>query len=313
MKDAGGSSGEDSSAVISEEPEEDWVQSIGRHGYHRIVYRDWGDPAAPETIFCVHGLTRNSRDFDPLARVLATNRRVICPDLAGRGRSDWLADPADYHLQQYNLDLTVLAARIAAKSFDWIGNSLGALIGISLAGAENSPVRRLVINDIAPEVPFAALSRVTRYMGESYCFETLDAVEAHLRQTLSPFGPMTDADWRRMARNSAVASGDGYSLAFDPEICQNFRRYWLLVHFNLWRYWENITCPVLILRGTESDFLTKPLLDKMLRRLPHAEMIEFEGVGHTPTLNAPEQIEPVVSWFEANLPDINAFGTDQAD
>lgn len=279
------------------EPRDCCARSIGRHGYHRIAYRDWGDPEAAETVFCIHGLTRNSHDFDALARRLAGTRRVICPDLVGRGRSDSLADPTDYHLLQYNLDFTVLEARIGAESFDWIGTSLGALMGISLAGIANSPIRRLVVNDIAPEVPFSALRRVTSYMGRRYEFPDLAAVEAHLRTTLAPFGPMTDADWRRMAKTSSVEAEDGYHMAYDPGILQNFRRYWLLVHFNLWRYWEKITCPVLILRGTESDFLTRPLLERMLRRLPHAEVIEFEGVGHTPTLNAPEQIDPVIDWL----------------
>ena len=266
-----------SEALVSE-PRDESVRSIGRHGYHRIAYRDWGDPAAP-AVFCVHGLSRNSRDFDPLARVLAANRRVVCPDLVGRGRSDWLPDPTDYHLIQYNLDMTVLAARIGAESFDWIGTSLGGLMGMALAGIPNSPIRRLVINDVAPEIPTAALRRLALYLGEDRRFPGLGAVETHLRETLAPFGPMTDADWRRMAETSSVATDKGYRLAYDPGIAQNFRRYWLLINANLWRYWDRITCPVLILRGTESDFLTPHLLDRMIRRLPHAEVIEFDGCG----------------------------------
>ena len=282
---------------VTMEPRDASVRSIGRHGYHRIAYRDWGDPAAP-VVFCVHGLSRNSHDFDPLARVLAANRRVICPDIVGRGRSDWLVDPSDYHLIQYNLDMTVLAARVGAESFDWIGTSLGGLMGIVLAGVPNSPIRRLVINDIAPEVPTAALQRLALYLGADRRFPDLKAVEAHLRETLAPFGPMTDADWRRMAETSVRKSADDYRLAYDPGIAQNFRRFWLPIHANLWRYWDRISCPVLILRGAESDFLTPLLLDRMLRRLPHADVIEFEGVGHTPTLNAPDQIKPVVHWLE---------------
>jgi pimeloyl-ACP methyl ester carboxylesterase len=282
-------------ALISE-PRDESVRSIGRHGYHRIAFRDWGDPAAP-IVFCVHGLSRNSRDFDPLARVLASNRRVVCPDIVGRGHSDWLADPSDYHLIQYNLDMMVLAARVGAESFDWIGTSLGGLMGIVLAGVPNSPIRRLVINDIAPEVPTVALQRLALYLGADRRFPDMKAVEGHLRETLAPFGPMTDADWRRMAETSVRASGDGYRLAYDPGIAHNFRRFWLPIHANLWRYWDQITCPVLILRGTESDFLTTLLLERMLRRLPHAEVVEFDGVGHTPTLNATKQITPVVNWL----------------
>ncbi len=272
------------------------VRSIGRHGYHRIAYRDRGDRDAP-VAFCVHGLSRNSHDFDPLATALSSHRRVVCPDLVGRGRSDWLSDPSDYQLIQYNLDMTVLAARVGAESFDWIGSSLGGLMGIVLAGAPNSPVRKLVVNDIAPEIPLTALHRLAVYLGAERRFFDLDAVEAHLRQTLAPFGPMTDANWRRMAETSSTAGEGGYRLAYDPGIAQNFRRFWLPLHANLWRYWDRITCPVLILRGAKSDFLTPSLLTRMSRRLPHAEVIEFEGVGHTPTLNAPRQIEPVIDWL----------------
>jgi pimeloyl-ACP methyl ester carboxylesterase len=284
-------------ALVSE-PRDESVRSIGRHGYHRIAYRDWGDSAA-SVVFCVHGLSRNSHDFDPLARVLAPRRRVICPDLAGRGRSDWLVDPTDYHLIQYNLDMTVLAARVGAENFDWIGTSLGGLMGIVLAGVPDSPIRRLVINDIAPEVPTGALQRLALYLGADRRFPDMKAVEAHLRETLAPFGPMTDADWRRMAETSVRKSADGYRLAYDPGIAQNFRRFWVPIHTNLWRYWDRINCPVLVLRGTKSDFLTTLLLERMIRRLPHAEVIEFEGVGHTPTLNAPDQIKPVVHWLES--------------
>ena len=284
------------------EPRRDTVRSIGRHGFHDIAYLDWGDPAEAEVAFCVHGLSRNSHDFDPLARVLSARRRVICPDLAGRGRSDWLKDPTDYNMLQYNLDLTVLAARIGAERFDWIGTSLGGLMGIALAGMPNSPIRRLVINDVAPEIPASALGRVARYLSADRQFPDLDGLEMHLRETLAAFGPMTDADWCRMAKTSSTATEDGYRLAYDPRIARNFRHYWLLTHANLWHYWDRIACPVLILRGTTSDFLTPRLLERMLRRLPHAEVIEFEGVGHTPTLNAPDQIKPVEGWLDPHRP-----------
>lgn len=290
---------------LSRQPADRSVRSIGRHGYHRIAYRDWGDPAAP-VVFCVHGLSRNSHDFDPLARVLSGNHRVVCPDIAGRGRSDWLSDPAEYHLIQYNLDMTVLAAHVGADRLDWVGSSLGGLMGIVLAGIPNSPVRRLVVNDIAPEVPMAALHRLALYLGADRRFPDLAAVEAHLRETLAPFGPMTDADWRRMAETSATPTDRGFRLAYDPGIARNFRRFWLPLHASLWRYWDRITCPVLILRGSTSDFLTRPLLDRMRRRLPHAEVLEFDGVGHTPTLNAASQIEPLVAWLEAPEPSVTS-------
>ena len=278
------------------------VRCISRHGFHRVAYRDWGRSNARNRALCVHGLTRNARDFDPLAKRLSETHRVICPDLAGRGDSDWLKDKSDYHLLQYNMDMTVLAAKTGLDGFDWIGTSLGALIGISLAGIENSPIRRLVVNDVAPEIPFAALSRITSYTASNLLFDDLGGVEAHLRQTLASFGPMTDADWVRMARGSVLKAEGGYVMHHDPGIMQNFRRYGMFMHFSLWKYWDRITCPVLILRGTESDFLTQGLLAKMVERLPDAEVVEFPGVGHTPTLNAPSQIDPVLDWLDRTAP-----------
>ncbi|MFT7593889.1 MAG: pimeloyl-ACP methyl ester carboxylesterase [Paracoccaceae bacterium] len=278
-------------------PRTDKVRCISRHGFHQIAYQDWGAKRARDMILCVHGLTRNSRDFDPLATRLAETHRVICPDLAGRGQSDWLDDPADYNLLQYNMDITTLAAKLGYDEFTWIGTSLGGLMGMSLAGIKNTPIRRIIINDVAPEIPYPALRRITGYMGATKHFPDLAAVEQHLRTTLSPFGPMNDNDWARMALHSAVAAGDGFKMHNDPEIMQNFRQYWVFMHFALWRYWDKITCPVLILRGKKSDFLTSRLLEKMLERLPHAQAIEFDGVGHTPTLNAPDQIDPIINWL----------------
>lgn len=274
------------------------VRCISRHGFHRVSYRDWGRADARDRALCVHGLTRNARDFDPLAARLSETHRVICPDLAGRGESDWLKDKSDYHLLQYNMDMTVLAAKAGLDGFDWIGTSLGALMGIALAGIENSPIRRLVVNDVAPEIPFAALSRITSYTGSNLLFEDLGGVEAHLRETLAPFGPMTDADWARMARGSVLKAEGGYVMHHDPGIMQNFQRYGMFMHFSLWKYWDRIKCPVLILRGTESDFLTESLLAKMVERLPSADVVEFRSIGHTPTLNAPSQIDPILDWLK---------------
>ena len=279
-------------------PKEGFVHSITRKGYHRIAYRDWHTVDDRDTVFCLHGLTRNSHDFDVLARSLAKTRRVICPDMVGRGKSEWLDHSYDYQLPQYNLDFTVLASTVGCQRFDVLGTSLGGLMGITLAGMENTPVRKLVVNDIAPEVPYAALKRLTKYLGADPLFSTLKELELHLRETLAPFSPMSNSDWQRMAKTSSMKKDGGYRLAFDPAISHNYRRYWFLVYLNLWRYWNRINCPVLILRGTESDFLTKPLVEKMIDRLPHAELIEFQGVGHTPTLNSKKQIAPVMEWLD---------------
>lgn len=280
------------------------ANSISSKGFHKLVYREWGQPKEPDTfedtvpLMCLHGLTRNSRDFDELAEKLSASRRVICPDTVGRGHSDWLRTHDDYNLPQYNLDVAVIAAQADAAQYDIVGTSLGGLMGIILASMDRSPIRRLVINDIAPEVPMVALQRLSHYLGENPLFQSLKEVETYIREKYSPFKPMTNANWKSMAKYSSFKTDEGYRLAYDPAIAENYRRYWLLMYFNVWNYWEEITCPVLVCRGTESDFLTEPLMERMQRTLPHAEFIEFDGVGHTPSLNAKGQIEPIKEWLD---------------
>ena len=288
-------------------PSVDYIHSINRRRNHRVVYSDWGSDDAEDVTFCVHGLTRNRHDFDMFASEYTfrgdaskSNRRVVCPDLVGRGDSDWLEDSNNYNMLQYNLDLTVLVSRIGARKYNYVGTSLGGLMGMSLASLKDSPIKALVINDIAPEVPYATITRLAQYIGKDPRFDDLESLEAYLRDTYAPFGPMSDINWQHMAHYSAEETEDGYRMSFDPQIVQNFRRYWVFMNVTLWRYWKRIKCPVLILRGTESDFLSTTLADKMLRQLPNSELIEFEGVGHAPPLNSEEQYEPVMEWLESH-------------
>lgn len=276
---------------------------IDAKGFHNVAYQDWGDIDSEETLFCLHGLTRNSHDFDALANKLSKNRRVICPDTVGRGESDWLIDHEGYQIQQYNMDFTVLAAHLNQEKFDILGTSLGGMQGMILAAMKNSPVQRLIINDIAPEVPHTAMSRLGDYLHLDPFFNTYEEVEAHLRKTLAPFAPMTDEDWQHMAKTSCRKDDKGFRLAFDPDISNTYgRRYWYMMYFNLWKYWCRIKCPVLILRGMESDFLNESLLQRMTNKLPHADVIEFANTGHTPTLNSPEQINPILDWLDNTKP-----------
>ena len=203
-------------------------------------------------------------------------------------------------MPQYNCDLTTVMAATGCAEVDWIGTSLGGLCGIVMAGLPNSPIRRLVINDIAPEVPTAALRRVSTYLSEPARFADYAATEAHLRAVYRDFGPMTDDDWRLMAHTSVYLGDDGlYAPHFDPDIGANFRRHWLLMRHTLWSYWKRITCPILIIRGAQSDFLTPDLLGRMMAEQPGAALIEIDGVGHTPTLNTAAQIDPIRAWLDA--------------
>ena len=283
-----------------------FADSISSKGFHTIAYRYWNSQLEANSdgiktpVMCLHGLTRNSRDFDYLAKALSKNRRVICPDTVGRGNSDWLRDHEDYGLSQYNLDVAVVAADSGLDVYDIVGTSLGGLMGMILSGMDRSKIRRLVINDIAPEIPMWALQRLSKYLGENPLFNSLKAVEEYMREKYEPIKPMKNTHWKKMAKHGTMETSEGYRLAYDPSIAENYRRYWMLMYFNIWEFWEKIQCPVLVLRGGESDFLTEGLMNRMRDSLPHAEFLEFEGVGHTLSLNSKKQIKIIQDWLDAD-------------
>jgi pimeloyl-ACP methyl ester carboxylesterase len=277
------------------------ILGLSQQGFHRISYVEWGDPRSDRVALCVHGLSRQGRDFDSLAAALASQGwRVVCPDLVGRGKSDWLRDPEEYTLPQYAMDMTALIARLGVESVDWIGTSLGGLIGMVVAGAPRSPVRRLVVNDIGPFLPWQALHRLAGAVRETpRSFASLDAAAAHYRKVLAPFGHLSDGEWRHLARHSLAETEDGeWRLLYDPAITAAFRPGWFF-NLSLWGYWDAITCPTLALRGVESDLLLPATADEMTRRGPRATVVEVLGCGHAPALMDDAQIDAIMDWLHA--------------
>jgi pimeloyl-ACP methyl ester carboxylesterase len=269
----------------------------GPRGFHRVAYAEWGQASAQPPVICVHGLTRNGRDFDYLARALeGDGRRVFCPDIVGRGKSDWLANPADYNNAQYLTDITVLIARTGAESVDWVGTSMGGLIGMLLAAEANTPIRRLVINDAGPFIPLVALKRIGAYVGQSPVFDDLEAVEKHMREIYAPFGDLSDENWRHFARfGTRTMPNNKLSLAWDPAIAQPI----LAVDrdVDLWLAYDRIRCPVLLLHGLHSDILPTPIAREMTQRGPRAELVEFPKIGHAPALMDPKQIAIIAEFL----------------
>ncbi|SMH60004.1 alpha/beta fold hydrolase [Azospirillum agricola] len=266
-------------------------------GFHRVAYTQWGRDDAARTVVCVHGLTRNGRDFDHLALALADRRRVACPDVVGRGRSGWLPVPSLYGYPQYCADMAGLIARLGVEEVDWVGTSMGGLIGMTLAAQPNSPIRRLVINDVGPFIAKAGLQRIADYVGKDPVFEDLPAVESYLRFVLMGFGRLSDACWRHMAEHSARRRPDGrYGLAYDPGIAEAFKNQ-PMNDVDLWALWDRIQCPVLVLRGADSDLLTAGTAEEMTRRGPGAgpgvRVVEFAHTGHAPALMSEDQIAVV--------------------
>ncbi len=271
---------------------------LGPHGFHRLAYVEWGAPPREHVLLCVHGLTRNGRDFDFLARALAETYRVVCPDVAGRGKSAWLAKASDYGYPQYLADMTALIARLEVDAVDMVGTSMGGIIGMMLAAQPGLPVRRLVVNDVGPFIPKMALERIAAYVGQDRTFVDLEAVEAHLRDVHAPFGPLTDEQWQYLAWHSArPRDGGGFGLAYDPAIGDAFKGDEPIDDVDLWSVWDAIRCPVLVLRGAESDHLPAETAAEMRERGPRAEVVEIAGVGHAPALMADDQIALVRDWL----------------
>jgi len=275
------------------EPRLRFVQCASPAGLHRMAYREWGEPKAP-VLICVHGLTRCARDFDALAAAMADRYRVVCPDVAGRGESDWLADPMLYQLPQYVADMVTLIARLDVDTVHWVGTSMGALIGMTLAAQQHSPIRRLVLNDAGPVVTKVSLERIATYVGFAPPMPTIEAAELYLRTVLANFGAHSDAEWRFLTETVVRRNADGsYRLHYDPKLAEPFRKNMPAGDLELWPLWDAITCPALAIRGAESDLLTAATAREMCTRGPQAKLVEIPGVGHAPTLMHADQIAVV--------------------
>jgi pimeloyl-ACP methyl ester carboxylesterase len=268
------------------------LSCLGPHGFHKLNYYEWGEPDNPRVLICVHGLTRNGRDFDDLARALAGDYRVLCPDIVGRGRSDWLASKADYGYPLYCSDMAALVARSGAQSVDWVGTSMGGLIGMLLAAQPNTPIRRLVMNDVGPLIPKASLERLASYVGKSADYATFDEFEQYIRTVSAPFGPLTDAQWRHLAQTNAKQLDNGrWGSIYDPAVAGAFAG--PIADVVLWPYWDAVRCETLVLRGGDSDLLLRDTAQEMTRRGPRARLVEFPGIGHAPMLMDAAQIRVV--------------------
>lgn len=270
------------------------VQCLSPRGLHRMAYLEWGDPRNRDVVVCVHGLTRSARDFDALARALSARLRVVCPDVAGRGDSDRLADPMLYVLPQYVADMVTLVARLDVETVAWVGTSMGGLIGMALAAQPGSPVRRLVMNDAGPVVQKAALERIGAYLGQAPEFGSLAEAEKYVRATFAGFGRHGDAEWRHLTEAWVRPAENGrYRAHYDPRIGEPYRAAMPEGDLELWPVYEAVRCPTLVLRGAQSDLLLRRTTDEMARRGPRAKVVEIHGVGHAPTLMQAGQISVV--------------------
>jgi pimeloyl-ACP methyl ester carboxylesterase len=280
--------------------QEHFVQCLSPSGLHQMHYTEWGQRANPRIVICVHGLTRNCRDFDALAAALEHEFRVVCPDIAGRGRSEWLADKQHYGLPQYLADINALLARLTAdgpREILWVGTSMGGMIGMLLASLPRTPVKKLVLNDVGTLIPKASLERIGQYVGKAPSFSSLAELTAYVQTVSAPFGPLTDAQWDHLTRHNSKQNADGtWTMNYDPGIAQPFQTR-PINDIELWNHYDRIACPTLLLRGADSDLLLKDTALAMTQRGPKARLVEFTGIGHAPMLMAEDQINSVRAFL----------------
>lgn len=305
-------------------PELLFVQCPDAHGGHRMAYWSWGDAAASHVMVCAHGLSRQGRDFDVLARALCDRSqqpiRVICPDVVGRGKSDWLKDPKGYQIPTYASDMLSLLADLKPNKLDWVGTSMGGLIGMVLCGQPGLPlpvpIRRLILNDVGPSINWQAIVRIGSYLGKAGRFESLEQAAAAMLEISATFGPHTHAQWLELSRHmvkevepiqaempteSSASAAGALTLHYDPAIAISIRAMTEEMAAQgesaVWQLYDNIRAETLLLRGAGSDLLTPATAAAMTQRGPRAHLVEFAGVGHAPTLISKDQVDCVAQFL----------------
>ena len=280
----------------------DSVQCMSPDGLHQMAYKDWGAADNPNVLICVHGVTRVSDDFDVLARELSSQFRVICPDIVGRGRSGWLRNPQNYQVPQYVSDIVTLIARVKPDNLSYLGTSMGGMIGMGLASLKDNPIRKLILNDIGPTLNVTALTRISQYISQPMRFVTYEEAANYIRAISLTFGEHTEEEWHKICKDVLRQDKDGmwirhYDLsigmpmqAITPELAK-------AMQVMMWAAYDAITCPALLLRGMDSDLLVAETAAQMTKRGPKAKLVEFEKVGHAPTLVHANQISVIKDFL----------------
>jgi pimeloyl-ACP methyl ester carboxylesterase len=281
------------------EPKIKSVQCLSLAGLHRMSYKEWGDENNPKVLVCVHGVTRVGDDFDNMARALANDYRVICPDIVGRGRSDWLRNPQLYVIPQYVSDMVTLLARVLPdehQQVDWFGTSMGGLIGMGMASLPGNPIRKLVLNDIGPTLATQAMQRIGDYIGQDLRFDSFEAGAKFVRDVSLSFGEHTEEEWHKLAVDVLRQDKDGkWVRHYDMGLALPFRSATPekaeADQAMLWAAYDAITCPTLLVRGADSDLLSPETAKQMTELGPKAQLVELPKVGHAPTFIHDDQIQ----------------------
>lgn len=277
------------------------VQWLSPEGLHNLAYREWGNADNPHVLLCVHGLTRTSADFQAIAEKFAHKIRIVAPDMPGRGQSDWLPAGSMYVIPYYIQAIVALVARANPSTLDWLGTSMGGLVGMGYASLPGCPIRKLILNDVAPKMNLQALKRIGEYVGKPMTFESLESGRAYIREIIEPFGPHSEEEYNQLTDTVIVKKGDQYTLHYDPAIGDTFRELTeptMNAHESaLWEAYDNIKSQTLVIRGENSDLLNQETAEQMKTRGPKANLKVIQGVGHAPTLMSTDQIKVVEDFL----------------
>ncbi|CAM2812665.1 alpha/beta fold hydrolase [Legionella worsleiensis] len=294
-----------------------FCSGISNEGFHNIAYSEWGDyDSELPAVICVHGYTRNSHDFDALAYYLSLHgRHIFCPDIVGRGDSSWLKNSQNYNFTQYLSDMNALVARTKAHHFDWIGTSMGGLIGMMMAALPNSPIQRLILNDVGPQIPVFGLRRLAKYAGKEPEYKSVEEAKQFYKTHFSGFGALTEQQWDEFTRHSIEQVAPGRFIAkVDPGIKNPKSTFQIISEFfhhphkamegilfdiDLWSIWQKIQCPVLVIHGVHSDLLTPEIIKRMQRTHHKTDVFEIEDAGHAPALLNPAEHEIIINWLDS--------------
>ena len=288
----------DNKDLFGPRPGETQSRSGSTGDRHRVHWTEWGDATNPRVLFCAHGLSRNGRDFDYLASALADRYRIICPDYPGRGNSDWLVNKADYHNEQYLLDSIAIIDTLEFQQLDWVGTSMGGLIGMELAARYPELIGKMVINDVGPFIPAEALAVIGEYLGIHPIFSDREEALDYYRTVYAGFGKLDSEHYEHFVNHGVTPARDGagFVLNYDPAIIDCFVAV-KPVDIDLWETWDSIRIPRLVLRGKKSGLLLAQTVEQMKHRADNTESVEFDDCAHAPSLMVSEQIEVISNWL----------------
>lgn len=278
-------------------PKHNHIMGISPLGFHKIAYTEWGDPDNTDVLVCVHGLTRNSRDFDFLAKALCNDYRIICPDILGRGDSDHTGKPSTYNYPQYLNDMVALLARINVDTVSWLGTSMGGIIGMMLASQSSSPIKKLIINDVGSMIPKEGIQRIAKYTSSYPKFTSLEEAIPDLRARLSTFGALGPEQFEHLLQHTFKKEMGAFVYHHDPAIIEALLPA-VNADIHLEPIWKAIKCPTYIMHGVLSDLLTPYIIRQMREVKPDTLVAEIPNTGHAPSLMMPDQIKIIQDWLK---------------